>query len=463
MNYRLLVALGCAIAAPFPALAQDDAQSQSGAMPMSNKNMPGIKHGSTAPPDDNAMPAMNMGSMDQAQMDQGKMDMGSMDHGAMPMDQGPGEGSGTSRLPQNDGAMHGLHAMAGEWMVMTHGYITGQYTSVSGPRGDSKLYSTSMLMFTGERKTEWGRIQLRSMLSLEPYMDAAGYPNLFAVGETAHGMALVDRQHPHDLFMEVAARVDVNIGARSSLFLYGGPVAEPALGPSAFMHRPSAANNPEPPITHHWFDSTHITYGVVTAGLSNQRWQIEASAFRGAEPDEHRWDIETPRLDSWSVRATLTPSPRWALQASYGELHQPEALHPGEDEHRFTASAQYANGHGFSAMLAFSAKQRVPGQTLIAWFGEANWDIDHANSLFGRIESVSNDELFPDESDPLHDVPFRVTKFQLGYARHFELSQALTLTLGASGSAYAKPTALDAVYSGNPLGYTLFAKLSLGH
>jgi hypothetical protein len=262
--------------------------------------------------------------------------------------------------------------------------------------------------------------------------------------------------------MELAARVDVNLAEETTAFLYGGPVGEPALGPSAFMHRGSAANNPEPPIAHHWFDSTHITYGVVTAGVSSRHWQVEASAFRGQEPDEDRWDIETPRLDSWAVRATLTPSPAWAFQASYGEIEEPEALHPGEDEHRFTASAHYASG-GLSAMAAFSAKNRVPGDTLTAWLGEVNWDIDPKNALFGRIENVANDELFPDHADPLHDQAFRVTKLQAGYARHIPLGDALSLTLGGSASAYLKPDALDAAYGKSPLGYTVFARLSLGH
>ncbi|HEX7710681.1 MAG TPA: hypothetical protein VF418_07050 [Sphingomonadaceae bacterium] len=415
--------------------------------------------------DDNAMPAMNMPKSDSS-MPGMKMDSADRGPMAMPMagdGQTPGEGSGTSRLPALDGGMHGLHLATGDWMVMLHGYLTAQYTDVSGPRGDDKLYSTSMFMLTGEHQTGWGRIQLRSMFSLEPTMDENGYPSLFTTGETAHGSPLVDRQHPHDLFMELAARIDANVAPGTSVFLYGGPVGEPALGTSAFMHRPSAEWNPEPPITHHWFDSTHITYGVVTAGVSSRLWQLEASAFRGTEPDEHRWNIETPKLDSWSVRATLTPSPHWALQASYGELNQPEAAHPGEDEHRFTASAQYASGHGLSAMVAFSAKDRVPGRTLTAWLGEANWDLDRANSLFGRIENVANDELFPAETDPLHDVPFRVTKFEAGYARHFALAGPLSLTLGASGDAYAKPAALDPYYGDHPLGYTLFAKLSLGH
>lgn len=383
------------------------------------------------------------------------------------------DGSGTSRLPGWEGtpggdclgaASHhapgGLHAMAGEWMFMAHGTVSLQYTDHKGPRGDDKTYATSMAMLMAERKTDWGRLQLKSMLSLEPAMQASGFPNLFATGETAGGQPLVDRQHPHDLFMELAARVDVNTGFGTA-FVYGGPVGEPALGPSAFVHRQSAATNPEPPIAHHWFDSTHITYGVITAGLSGPRWQVEASAFRGAEPDERRWNIEKPKLDSWSVRATLSPSPRWALQASYGEIKEPEATHPGEDERRFTGSAHYANGKGLSAMAAFSAKKRVPGGTLTAWLAEANWDVDRHNTLFGRAENVANDELFPDHHHPLHDVRFRVSKLQAGYARRIPLGP-VQLALGGSASLYAKPRALDAAYGRNPWGYTLFARLSLG-
>lgn len=384
----------------------------------------------------------------------------SWDDGCLPLNFPPVEGSGTARLPAAETPMHGLHIASGDWMLMAHGSISLQHTDHSGPRGDAKTYATSMAMFTGERRTSWGRVQLKSMFSLEPAMDARGYPNLFATGETAGGEPLVDRQHPHDLFMELAARVDFDLGA-GSLFLYGGPVGEPALGPSAFMHRGSASLNPEPPISHHWFDSTHISYGVVTAGYAARTWQIEASAFRGAEPDERRWNIETPKLDSWSVRATLNPSRHWALQTSYGQIKEPEALHPGEDEHRFTASAHYANGKGLSAMLAYSAKNRQPGATLSAWLAEASWDIDRRNTLFGRIERVANDELFPDHEDPLHDQTFRVGKFQAGYARRVPLGP-VELALGGALSTFAKPAALDAAYGASPWGYTVFARLNLG-
>ena len=278
MTYRLLLALGCAMLPAAQAWGQDhDHAMQLGGMPM---DMPGMENESHPP-------------------------VHKMDSGAAPK---PVEGSGTSRLPASDEAIPGIHAMSGNWMLMAHGTASLQYTDHSGPRGDDKVYVTSMAMLMAERETSWGHLQFKSMFSLEPAMDPSGYPNLFATGETAHGLPIVDRQHPHDLFMELAARVDINAGS-GSLFLYGGPVGEPALGPSAFGHRASAQCNPEPPITHHWFDSTHITYGVVTAGYASPSWQVEASAFRGQEPDERRWNIETPWLDSWSVRATLERFP----------------------------------------------------------------------------------------------------------------------------------------------------------
>ena len=373
----------------------------------------------------------------------------------------PAQGSGTARLPGKEGPMHGLHIMpGGDWMVMLHGYAQANYTDHSGPRGDDKLYVTSMGMLSAEKDFGGARLQLKSMFSLEPAMDARGYPNLFATGETANGEPLVDRQHPHDLFMELAARVDVDVAPGTSLFLYGGPVGEPALGPSAFMHRGSAHFNPEPPITHHWFDSTHITYGVVTAGVSSSHWQIEGSAFRGQEPDERRWDIETPKLDSWSVRATWNPTPRWSAQVSHGFLKQPETTHANENEHRTTASLHYADGR-LSAMAAFSAKNRDPGTTLTAWIGEVNYDLTRHHSLFGRVENVKNDELFSDHSHPLHDRPMRVTKFQAGYAWNTDIGDRFNLVLGGSAATYMKPDALDLAYGRRPLGYTIFARLSL--
>ncbi|WP_019515830.1 hypothetical protein [Sphingomonas sp. Mn802worker] len=371
-------------------------------------------------------------------------------------------GSGTARLPAAEGPMRGAMIAAGDWMVMAHGYAWGVATGQGGPRGGDMGFVESMAMLMADRDlSDRVHLQLRGMGSLEPAMGRRGYPNLFATGETANGVPLVDRQHPHDLFMELTARVDYRLGGDTSLFLYGGPVGEPALGPSAFMHRGSARYQPMSPITHHWFDSTHITYGVVTAGVSAPRFQLEGSWFKGREPDERRWDVDPIRFDSWSLRGTWTPSPFLAVQVSHGHLKDPEVQHPGEDENRTTASVQWARG-GVSTTFAWSRKDRQPGDVLDAWLAEATWEIAPRHAVFGRVENVANDELFPDHADPLHDRRFRVTKAEGGYAYRLPITGALGLALGGTVAAYAKPAALDAAYGKTPVSWTLFAKLAVG-
>jgi hypothetical protein len=475
-RHLLRVAAATAALAAFPAAAQDHA--------MPGMDMPAPSPTPAPQPEDQSMPGMDMSMPG--------MDMGH--HTPMPAHQGclsetvltpsgdpeqgdialmavvcrPLNGSGTSRLPAQDGGQMAPHLMAGDWMLMAHGYVTSIYDHQSGPRGDDKGFAASMAMLMAERMLDdrGSKLQFNAMLSLEPLMGQRGYPSLFATGETAHGQALVDRQHPHDLFMELSGRVDVALSGWTTAFLYGGPVAEPALGPSAFMHRRSARYLPLAPISHHWFDSTHISYGVVTAGIAARTFQVEGSAFRGREPDENRWDIETPKLDSWSLRASWMPTPSWAVQVSHGRLKSPEAAHPNEDEARTTASVQYSTG-GLSAMIAFSAKKRLPGPTLTAWLAEANWEIGDHHTLIGRVENVANDELFPDHANPLHDRIFRVTKAEAGYAYRIPLDgypedNKWDLTLGGTVMAYAKPAALDAAYGRNPMGFTVFARLSFG-
>ncbi len=447
-----LAPLGLLVAAP--ALAQDHSSQDHSA----HQSHP--QSSDTAPPQ--AHKAMDHKAMDHKAMDHSAHAPDKTEHSAHDNASDFTNGSGTARLPGNEGGMHGLMTNAGDWHLMAHGFVQTAYTDHGGKRGDDKFYVTNMAMFSAAREFEGGRFEARTMLSLEPAMSPRGYPNLFATGETAYGDPLVDRQHPHDLFMELAARVDIDVADNASLFLYGGPVGEPAIGPSAFMHRASAKYNPEPPITHHWFDSTHITYGVLTGGFSAQEFQLEASAFRGREPDEDRWNIEKPKLDSWAVRASFTPSPAWTAQISTAHLKSPEVSHAG-DEQRTTASIHYASENGLSAMAAFSAKDLKPGPRLTAWLAEVNYDLSDRHSLFARYENVKNSELFPDHDHPLHDQPFRVAKMQAGYAYRLPVTDAVELALGGSLAAYAKPDMLDPFYGKNPMGYTLFAKLSLGH
>ena len=340
-----------------------------------------------------ALPTMpahaQMQGMDHSQMDHSKMG-----HEAPPLEDDlqpitgtpinrPAQGSGTSRLPGAEGMMHGQHIMTGDWMIMLHGYAWLTYSDQGGPRGDKQTFVTSMAMAEASRDLgDNTRLQLRGMFSLDPLIGKRGYPNLFATGETANGEPLVDRQHPHDLFMELSARIDHDFGGITG-FVYGGPVAEPALGPSAFMHRGSAKLNPEAPITHHWFDSTHITFGVVTAGIATDTLQLEASAFRGREPDEARYNIETPKLDSWSVRATWNPSQHWALSLSHGFLKSPEARDPLDNERRTIGAISYAS-QKLTVTAAYSYKVHG-GDGHGAFLAEANYDITPRHAIFGRF------------------------------------------------------------------------------
>ena len=258
-------------------------------------------------------------------------------YGAWPMSR---DASGTSWQP-DAGEHAGIHTVRGDWMVMTHALLNLTYDSQSGPRGGDETFVSGMLMTTARRDFDDGStLNLRAMLSPDPLMGKSGYPLLLAAGETANGVdPLVDRQHPHDFFMELSASYSKRLSEKDSLYGYIGLPGEPAFGPPAFMHRMSAMDSPEAPITHHWLDSTHIVFGVTTLGWAHDRFKIETSAFKGREPDEERWGIDSPRLDSWSVRAAWNPTDEWSLQASYADVSAPEQLEPDEDETKWSASA----------------------------------------------------------------------------------------------------------------------------
>ena len=374
------------------------------------------------------------------------------------------EASGTAWQPDSS-PMQGLMRGTGGWSGMVQGSATAVYDRQGGARGDSKTFSQSMLMVMGNRAVgARGRIGLRAMLSLDPLMGRRGYPLLFATGETADGRSeLVDRQHPHDLLMEVAASYAHDLGGGRAAYLYAGLPGEPALGPPTFMHRLSGVDNPEAPIGHHWFDSTHITFGVVTAGFSTARWKIEASAFKGREPDQHRWDVETPRLDSWSVRAFWNPAANLSLQVSTGHIRSPEQLHPDDNEQRTTASSSYnlplGDGASWASTIAWSLKDGSHGRPLHAWLGETGLRLDR-HILFGRAEHVAEAELF--DSGPLAGTIIPVAKLSLGYAYDLPVGGIGRLAIGAIASAYAYPRRIESTYGRSGVkSFMLFARVRL--
>ncbi|HEV2321946.1 MAG TPA: hypothetical protein VGT42_06225, partial [Gammaproteobacteria bacterium] len=258
--------------------------------------------------------------------------------GAYPMSR---ESSGTSWQPDAT-PMPGIMSVEGDWMIMVHGYLNQVRDHQGGPRGDTKDFSNSMLMLMADRSWGADTLGLRSMLSLDPLMGKDGYPLLLQTGESADGVhPLVDRQHPHDLLMELSASWSHAFDSASSLFVYAGLPGEPALGPPAFMHRASGLDNPEAPISHHWLDSTHVSFGVLTAGYTWRQLRFEASAFHGREPDQFRYNIETGPLDSASARVSWNPDEEWSVQVSRGHIHSPEELEPDVNQQRSTASVIY--------------------------------------------------------------------------------------------------------------------------
>ena len=459
--------------------------------PSASSSMEGMKMPTPAQPEGSGSAPTTM-PMDQSQMQSGTMQMPMpaqpgasssmpMEHGrmggmTMPMGSHGGhemamtaalgsypmqrEASGTSWQPDASRRM-GLMTMSGNWMLMAHGDVNLVYDHQSGPRGDDKAFVSGMLMGMAQRPLGNGTLQFKAMLSPDPIMGPSGYPLLLASGETANGRdRLIDRQHPHDLFMELAGSISQNIGRGSSVFLYAGLPGEPAFGPPAFMHRESIMDSPEAPITHHWLDSTHISFGVVTAGLVLDRVKVEVSRFNGREPDQHRWNIETGPLDSTAIRLSWNPTSTLALQGSWGHFVDPEQLEPGIDQKRWSASALWADdiapGWHAAATLAWGRKSAQghsdDGVALEGSLNHAQW------TLFGRAEMTQNRELLDIENGPA----FRVGKTSLGAIRDFPIGSHLSLGAGGLFSLNFVPDGLAPLYGGhNPTGEMAFLRLKL--
>jgi hypothetical protein len=385
------------------------------------------------------------------------------------------EASGTSWQPEA-APMEGLHLSRGAWTIMVHGFAHGVYGGHGGLRGEDEAYFTHMVMAMASHPAAGGTLGLRAMLSLEPALGPRGYPLLFQSGETADGVEhLFDRQHPHDLAMELALTWSRPVGAGSSVFAYLALPGEPALGPPAFVHRPSAADIPTAPLSHHWLDSTHITHGVATLGLTAGRFKLDASAFRGRESDQHRWNVESPRLDSFSARVTFNPSPAWSLQASGAWIEEPELLHPGLDVKRVTVSAARSARLGpgrLESLLAVGRNVRSrllstssfttypPTRTQDAVLLESalRWPAGHAVSA--RVEWVEKDELFV-RRDAFHVRTFPVAKLDLGAAWEAVSGSRWGLGLGFTAGVHHAPEVLDGEYGRRPWSYTVFGRLRL--
>jgi hypothetical protein len=370
------------------------------------------------------------------------------------------DASGTSWQPDST-PMQGIMGSLGGWSTMVDGYITGVFDDQTGPRGNTKPFSESMLMGMAQNQLGPGTLTLRSMFSLDPFMGKSGYPLLLQTGETADGVhPLVDRQHPHNFLMELAGEYSVPVASNVSTFVYLGYPGEPALGPTTFMHRFSGQDDPAAPLTHHWLDSTHITFGVATVGVVYDDWKLEGSLFNGREPDQYRWGFDDLRLDSGSARLTWNATSNWSAQVSYGYLKSPEQLEPNVDQHRLTASATYnlplAHGN-WQTTFAWGRDVDDPGHTLDGLLLEtaATW---HQHTVFARVENVQKDELFQPPSPLAGDV-FRVSELTLGYVYDVPIWDHLAAGIGAEGTVDFVPSSIEPYYGPNPVSFMAFLRL----
>lgn len=362
-----------------------------------------------------------------------------------------------------------LMSQKGAWMLMFHGggFLVEQQQT--GPRGGDKLFGASWLMPMAQRTLGPGTFTARVMLSLDPAtITDRRYPELFQLGETAFGKPIVDGQHPHDFFMELALLYDLKLGEHTLLSFYAAPVGDPAMGPEAYAHRASASEDVLAPLGHHLQDSTHIANDVVTVGLTYKIARIEASAFHGREPDEDRWDIDAGAIDSWSARLTINPAANWSGQYSITRLKSPEQLFPNESTLRMTASVTYnrplAHGNWASTLLWGRNRDIPSGQVFNSYLAESTLRFAKHNYAWTRIENVDRTNELLLGGNPLppgFDERFlaRVQAYSFGYDREFNFIPHVASALGGQYTVYAKPSSLDSIYGSQPMGVLLFLRL----
>ena len=374
----------------------------------------------------------------------------------------PQQGSGTAWEPAS-APEHSWMLMRGGWDFMAHGVIFIDYNQQGGPRGEGKGESVNWAMAMEQRRLGRGTILFRQMFSAESLTSPhPGFPELFQTGETYHGEPLVDHQHPHNVFAEIDMLYTRPISEKVSWEFYGGPSAEPALGPVMYLHRTSAGQLPMAPLSHHLQDSTHTSFGVVTTGFTIDRVKVEASAFNGREPNEERWSIQLAPLDSYSARASMAPARDWTAQYSIGRLEKPEALEPGS-QWRQTASVEYdrplASGNWATSLIWGRVHKISDGVNLNGYTLESTLNFLRRNYVFTRLELVDKDELFPDA--PTHPA-YRIGAYTYGGERDLVQNREWQLGLGADVTIYSKPAVLDAAYGDFPVSFQIFLRLRPG-
>ncbi len=394
-----------------------------------------------------------------------------MDTSAMPVRQMPGvadlgvpmsrEGSGTAWLPDSS-TTFGHMNVSGDTMLMTHGAGFVRYSNTFTGRGTRTFNAPNWYMVMashplGPASQLGARIMLTSDFAT---VGGYGYPELFQTGESYHGQPLHDHQHPHDLFSEAALTYSTQISRSTSAFVYVGYPGEPALGPPTYMHRSIAYDMPDAPIGHHWEDSTHITFGVVTAGVTLKDLKFEASTFTGREPNEIRTNFDPVGLDSVSGRVSWNPTVNLATQVSSGYIKSPEALAPNRSQHRTTASVVYnkplALGEFLTTSAVWGQNYESTGGRSNAYLIEADYH-RHSDSIYSRAEFVqkSGSELVLGFTETL----FPIGAYTVGYVHDLKITTGTVVGLGGQVTFNTRPASLVRFYGRQtPAGFELFAR-----
>lgn len=380
------------------------------------------------------------------------------------------QSSGTGFQP-SAWAMPGRMDQIGSWRLMTMGQVFIVGTQQSGPRGKDQVYATNWGMVAGARNLWSGAILVRTMFSLEPFtVSDRQYPLLFQTGETAFDQPIVDGQHPHDLFMEVGIQYAHPLGKQGIANIYYAPVGDVALGPVAFPHRASAQELPQATLSHHWQDATHIANSVFTIGLSYGKVRWEGSGFHGREPDENRRNIDFGKMDSWSTRLSISPTPNWMGQISVGRLNHPETHHP-DDIIRTTASIHHISsqpGTWATSFIWARNDKTVARYATHAITAEMLIPLGRQNYLTGRFEWSQRDELFEYDHELADHIKqttgryaFPVAAGTIGYTRDLELIESLQTGIGANLTAYLPDDVLKPFYGSHPWSANLFLRIRL--
>ena len=395
--------------------------------------------------------------------------VGSSNSNLLPMGQ---MGSGTSWTPASTRTPM-IHKQSGDWLLMFHYNAVIGVNSQGGPRGVTRFESANWFMPMAFHKLGKGTLQLRGMFSFEPFtFPAGGSPLLFQTGETYKGRPIIDAQHPHDLFMELSALYTHPLGDRATWFTYFGYPGEPALGPTAFMHRASAAENPSAALSHHLQDSSHISFGVFTTGFTYRWFKLEGSVFNGREPDENRYNFEAHPWTSRSARFSFAPNSNWSMQVSHGLLRNPEALEVG-DVRRTTASVSYnkpfARGSWATSFIWGRNHENHGGEifNLNGSVTESTVNFLDKNYVYTRLELVDKNALLRDADRALlgitdHHPSFRIGAYTFGGVRDFWTTQKLSMGIGSDVTFYSKPAILDPIYGNSPVSWRAYLRFRPG-